>query len=76
VILDEKPVPTFSYHALGRKVDVSSSARLLTSIYLAAKEFEILSILPSEKLHKTRHYVGKVQGPRCPSTASKERSRV
>lgn len=47
---------------LGRKADVSSSVRLLTSIYLSAEEFRLLSSLPGRTLRKTRHALGKVDG--------------
>jgi CYTH domain-containing protein len=47
---------------LGRKADVEPSVRLLTSIYLSDKEFEILSSLPGRVLTKTRHYVGQMHG--------------
>jgi CYTH domain-containing protein len=47
---------------LGRKADVQASVRLLTSIYLSDKEFELLSSLPGNVLRKTRHYLGKVNG--------------
>lgn len=47
---------------LGRKADVSPSVRLLTSIYLSPEEFRLLSALPGERLRKTRHSLGKVDG--------------
>ena len=47
---------------LGRKADVEPSVRLLTSIYLSDKEYEILSSLPGKVLTKTRHHVGAVHG--------------
>lgn len=47
---------------LGRKADVSASVRLLTSIYLSAEEFRLLSSLPGRVLRKTRHALGKVDG--------------
>ncbi len=47
---------------LGRKADVEPSVRLLTSIYLSDREFELLSSLPGKVLTKTRHYVGKIDG--------------
>lgn len=47
---------------LGRKADVSPSVRLLTSIYLSAEEFRLLSDLPGARLRKTRHNLGKVGG--------------
>jgi CYTH domain-containing protein len=47
---------------LGRKADVSPSVRLLTSIYLSPEEFRLLSALPGERLHKTRHSLGKIDG--------------
>lgn len=47
---------------LGRKADVSSSVRLLTSIYLSAEEFRLLSSLPGRMLRKTRHSLGKIEG--------------
>ena len=47
---------------LGRKADVSSSVRLLTSIYLSAEEFRLLSSLPGRILRKTRHALGKIDG--------------
>jgi len=47
---------------LGRKADVSPSVRLLTSIYLSAEEFRLLSDLPGARLRKVRHALGKVSG--------------
>jgi CYTH domain-containing protein len=47
---------------LGRKADVSPAVRLLTSIYLSAEEFRLLSALPGETLLKTRHYLGNIAG--------------
>lgn len=47
---------------LGRKADVSPSVRLLTSIYLSPEEFRLLSALPGERLRKTRHSLGKING--------------
>ena len=47
---------------LGRKADVSPSVRLLTSIYLSAEEFRLLSALPGKVLRKTRHYLGNIDG--------------
>lgn len=47
---------------LGRKADVSASVRLLTSIYLSAEEFRLLSGLPGRVLRKTRYALGKVDG--------------
>jgi CYTH domain-containing protein len=47
---------------LGRKADVEPSVRLLTSIYLSDREFELLSSLPGKTLTKVRHYIGQVQG--------------
>ena len=47
---------------LGRKADVNPSVRLLTSIYLSPEEFRLLSTLPGNRLRKTRHYLGKVDG--------------
>lgn len=47
---------------LGRKADVSASVRLLTSIYLSAEEFRLLSSLPGRLLRKTRHSLGKIGG--------------
>jgi CYTH domain-containing protein len=47
---------------LGRKADVSPQVRLLTSIYLSDREFELLSSLPGRILTKTRHHIGKVLG--------------
>ena len=47
---------------LGRKADVDASTRLLTSIYLSAEEYRLLSSLPGEVLRKTRHYLGDVAG--------------
>lgn len=47
---------------LGRKADVNSSVRLLTSIYLSAEEFRLLSALPGRVLRKTRHSLGKIDG--------------
>lgn len=47
---------------LGRKADVDAATRLLTSIYLTEREFELLSVLPGETLRKTRHYPGRVDG--------------
>jgi CYTH domain-containing protein len=47
---------------LGRKADVDASTRLLTSIYLAPNEFELLAGLPGELLVKTRHHLGEVGG--------------
>jgi CYTH domain-containing protein len=51
-----------SMRRLGRKADVEPSVRLLTSIYLSDKEFELLTSLPGKVLVKTRHYVGTVNG--------------
>jgi len=47
---------------LGRKADVNPAVRLLTSIYLSAEEFRLLSSLPGETLLKTRHYLGNIGG--------------
>ena len=47
---------------LGRKADVSPSVRLLTSIYLSAEEFRLLSSLPGRILRKTRHSLGNIDG--------------
>ena len=47
---------------LGRKADVNASVRLLTSMYLAPEEFELLSALPGKVLRKTRHRLGKING--------------
>lgn len=47
---------------LGRKADVNPAVRLLTSIYLSPEEFRLLSSLPGAVLHKTRHYLGRVDG--------------
>lgn len=47
---------------LGRKADVSPDVRLLTSIYLSAEEYRLLSSLPGNTLRKTRHSLGKVDG--------------
>ena len=47
---------------LGRKADVSPSVRLLTSIYLSAEEFGLLSDLPGRVLTKTRHALGRIDG--------------
>ncbi|HEY9218201.1 MAG TPA: hypothetical protein VIO94_09135 [Phenylobacterium sp.] len=47
---------------LGRKADVSASVRLLTSIYLAPAEFDLLSALPGRTLRKTRHHLGPIAG--------------
>lgn len=47
---------------LARKADVSSSVRLLTSIYLSPEEFRLLSVLPGKVLSKTRHSLGKIDG--------------
>lgn len=47
---------------LGRKADVSPCVRLLTSIYLSAEEFRLLSSLPGRILRKTRHSLGKIDG--------------
>lgn len=47
---------------LGRKADVNPAVRLLTSIYLSAEEFRLLSSLPGKMLRKTRHYLGPVDG--------------
>jgi len=47
---------------LGRKADVNPAVRLLTSIYLSAEEFRLLSSLPGKVLRKTRHHLGKVDG--------------
>ena len=46
----------------GRKADVEPSVRLLTSIYLSDKEFELLSSLPGRLLVKTRHHLGEING--------------
>ena len=40
---------------LTRKADVDAATRLLTSIYLSAEEFALLSGLPGKTLRKTRH---------------------
>jgi CYTH domain-containing protein len=47
---------------LGRKADVEPSVRLLTSIYLSDREFELLSTLPGKTLTKIRHHIGKIEG--------------
>lgn len=47
---------------LGRKADVSPSVRLLTSIYLSAGEFQLLSSLPGRMLRKTRYSLGRIDG--------------
>lgn len=47
---------------LGRKADVSSAIRLLTSIYLSPEEFALLSSLPGRRLRKTRHTLAAVGG--------------
>lgn len=47
---------------LGRKADVSPAVRLLTSIYLSPEEFRLLSSLPGNRLRKTRHYLGRIDG--------------
>lgn len=47
---------------LTRKADVTSSVRLLTSIYLSAEEFLVLSALPGRPLRKTRYALGRVDG--------------
>ena len=47
---------------LGRKADVSSSIRLLTSIYLSAEEYRLLSALPGRVVRKTRHALGRIDG--------------
>jgi hypothetical protein len=47
---------------LGRKADVDSSTRLLTSIYLAPAEFALLAKLPGHTLKKTRHRLVPVEG--------------
>ena len=47
---------------LGRKADVDSHTRLLTSIYLSPEEFALLSTLPGRTLRKTRHHIGLVNG--------------
>ena len=47
---------------LGRKADVSPSVRLLTSSYLSLEEFRLLSALPGERLRKTRHSLGRIDG--------------
>lgn len=47
---------------LGRKADVSSAVRLLTSIYLSPEEYRLLSSLPGGMLRKTRHSLGRLDG--------------
>lgn len=47
---------------LGRKADVTSSVRLLTSIYLASEEYALLTGLPGRTLRKTRHRLTPVNG--------------
>ena len=47
---------------LTRKADVDSATRLLTSIYLAEAEFELLAALPGRILRKTRHHLAPVDG--------------
>jgi CYTH domain-containing protein len=47
---------------LGRKADVEPAVRLLTSIYLSDKEFDLLSTLPGKVLTKTRHHIGTRHG--------------
>lgn len=47
---------------LSRKADLTSSVRLLTSIYLSTEEFSVLSALPGQPLLKTRHALGRKDG--------------
>lgn len=47
---------------LGRKADVSPAVRLLTSIYLAPNEYELLSALPGNIIHTTRHRLDTADG--------------
>ena len=47
---------------LSRKADLTSSVRLLTSIYLSTEEFPVLSALPGRQLRKTRHALVRVEG--------------
>lgn len=47
---------------LGRKVDVAAAKRLITTIYLSAPEFALLSALPGARLEKLRHTVIDLDG--------------
>jgi CYTH domain-containing protein len=47
---------------LTRKADIDNSTRLLTSIYLAAGEFELLSALPGKRIRKTRYRLEPMAG--------------
>lgn len=47
---------------LGRKADVDSHTRLLTSIYLTQVEFDLLAGLPGRVLKKTRRHLAPVDG--------------
>jgi CYTH domain-containing protein len=47
---------------LGRKADVAAAKRLITTIYLSAPEFALLSALPGARLEKLRHTVVDTDG--------------
>ena len=49
-------------YKLGRKADLSASARLITTIYLSSPEFALLAALPGERLTKTRHRIAGASG--------------
>jgi len=47
---------------LGRKADLTAAKRLITTIYLSAPEFALLSALPGARLEKLRHRVIDLDG--------------
>ena len=47
---------------LTRKADLSPSKRIITTIYLSRDEFCLLSVLPGNRVEKTRNLVSDVDG--------------